>query len=111
MTPKLNKAVADSGGSLKDVVLMTGKVSGSTVICVLSMTDDGCNKNNVLLTLKPENAAKAEEILAQIVKISREGSSASAIQETTDKRVQVNLGDWAKASMGNTKRKSAIPKL
>jgi hypothetical protein len=96
----LNKAVADSGGSLKDVVLMTGKVSGSTVICVVSMTDSGCNKNNVLLTLKPENAEKAEEILSQIVKISREGSSATAILETTDNRVQVNLGDWEKATMG-----------
>jgi hypothetical protein len=111
VTPKLNKAVADSGGSLKDVVLMTGKVSGSTVICVVSMTDSGCNKNNVLLTLKPENAEKAEEILSQIVKISREGSSATAILETTDNRVQVNLGDWEKATMGNANRKSATPKF
>jgi hypothetical protein len=111
VTPKLNKAVADSGGSLKDVVLMTGKVNSSTVICVVSMTDDGCHKNNILLTLKPENAKKAEEILAQIVRISREGSSASAIQETSEKRVQVNLGDWAKSNMGSANRKSVTPKL
>jgi hypothetical protein len=110
VTPKLNKAVADSGGSLKDVVLMTGKIGSNTVICAVSMQDDGCNKNNVLLTLKPENAEKAEEILAQIVKISREGSSVSAVEETTQKRVQINLGDWAKSTMRNQIRKPRTSK-
>ena len=45
------------------------------------------------------------------MKISREGSSATAILETTDNRVQVNLGDWEKATMGNANRKCATPKF
>ncbi|MEA5618594.1 COP23 domain-containing protein [Cronbergia sp. UHCC 0137] len=111
VTPKLNQAVAESGGSLKDVVLMTGKVNGSTVICAVSITDDGCNKSNILFTLKPENAKKAEAILAQIVKISNEGASAGVIRETTTGRVQVNLGDWAKSAMSNGTRKPGSSKL
>jgi len=44
VTKKLGQAVANSGGSLKDVVLMTGRSDKNTVICVISANDTGCNK-------------------------------------------------------------------
>jgi hypothetical protein len=92
VTPKLNQAVAESGGRLKDVILMTGRVKKNTVICVVSANDTGCNGRNTLFTLKPENAKQAEKILAQIMQISREGSSAGVIRETQG-RVQIKLND------------------
>ncbi|MDB9309400.1 COP23 domain-containing protein [Aphanizomenon sp. CS-733/32] len=92
VTPKLNQAVAESGGSLKDVVLMTGRVNKKTVICVVSANDTGCNGRNTLFTLKPENAQKADQVLAQIMQISREGSSAGSVRETAA-RVQIKLED------------------
>ena len=92
VTPKLNQAVAESGGSLKDVVLMTGRVNNKTVICVVSANDTGCNRRNTLFTLKPENAKKADQVLAQIMQISREGSSAGSVRETQG-RVQIKLTD------------------
>jgi hypothetical protein len=92
VTPKLNQAVAESGGSLKDVVLMTGRVNNKTVICVVSANDTGCNGRNTLFTLKPENAKKADQVLAQIMQISREGSSAGSVRETQG-RVQIKLKD------------------
>ncbi|QYX32811.1 COP23 domain-containing protein [Sphaerospermopsis torques-reginae] len=92
VTPKFNQAVAESGGSLKDVVLMTGRVKDKTVICVVSSNDTGCHGGNTLFTLKPENAKKADAILAQIMRISREGSSAGSVYETQG-RVQFNLND------------------
>jgi len=92
VTPKLNAAVAESGGSLKDVVLMNGRVNNNTVICVVSANDTGCNGRNTLFTLKPENAKKADQILAQIIQISRKGSSAGVIRETQG-RVKVRLSD------------------
>ncbi|MBD2279897.1 COP23 domain-containing protein [Aphanizomenon flos-aquae] len=89
---RFNQAVAESGGSLKDVVLMNGQVASKTVICVVSINDTGCDGSNTLFTLNPKNAKKADQILAQIVQISREGSSAGVIRETKG-RVQVRLKD------------------
>ncbi|MFN9617141.1 MAG: hypothetical protein ACK55Q_18670, partial [Dolichospermum sp.] len=43
-------------------------------------------------TLKPENAKKADQVLAQIMQISREGSSAGVVRET-EGRVQIKLQD------------------
>ena len=75
VTPKLNQAVAESGGRLRDVVLMTGRIKKNTVICVVSAKDTGCNGRNTLFTLKPENAKQADKVLAQIMQISRDGSA------------------------------------
>ena len=111
VTPKLNAAVAESGGSLKDVVLMNGRVNKNTVICVVSANDTGCNGRNTLFTLKPENAKKADQILAQIIQISRKGSSAGVIRETQG-RVKVRLSDLltnnVNRSLRQTTRKPAV---
>ncbi|MEA5530999.1 COP23 domain-containing protein [Dolichospermum sp. UHCC 0684] len=111
VTPKLNAAVAESGGSLKDVVLMNGRVNNNTVICVVSANDTGCNGRNTLFTLKPENAKKADQILAQIIQISRKGSSAGVIRETQG-RVKVRLSDLltnnVNRSLRQTTRKPAV---
>ncbi len=90
VTERFNQAVINSGGSLKDVVLTSGTVGAKTVICVLSIKDTGCDGGNTLFTLNPKNAQRPEEILTQITRISREGSSAGVIRETRG-RVQVKL--------------------
>ncbi|QSV62465.1 MAG: hypothetical protein HEQ26_06525 [Dolichospermum sp. DL01] len=111
VTPKLNAAVAESGGSLKDVVLMNGRVNKNTVICVVSANDTGCDGTNTLFTLNPKNAKRSEEILAQIIQISRKGSSAGVIVETNG-RVQVRLNDLltkkANRSLRQTTKKPAV---
>jgi hypothetical protein len=111
VTPKLNAAVAESGGSLKDVVLMNGRVGEKTVICVVSISDTGCDGTNTLFTLNPKNAKRSEEILAQMMQLSREGSSAGVIRETTG-RVQVRLNDLltkkANRSLRQTTKKPAV---
>jgi hypothetical protein len=103
VTKKLGQAVANSGGSLKDVVLMTGRANKNTVICVISGSDTGCNGNNTLFTLKRENARKADQVLAQIMQISREGSSAGVIRET-EGRVQINLQDVLRSNSSLSSR-------
>ncbi len=108
VTPKFNQAVAESGGSLKDVVLMTGRVKDKTVICVVSSNDTGCHGGNTLFTLKPENAKKADAILAQLMQISREGSSAGVIRETNG-RVKVTL-DYVLSRNANHSSRQTVKK-
>lgn len=111
VTKKLGQAVDNSGGSLKNVVLMTGRVNKSSVICVISANDTGCNKDNTLFTLKPENAKKADQVLAQIMQISREGSSAGVVRET-EGRMQIKLQDVLTSnhslSVGQGAKKPAV---
>lgn len=90
VTERFNQAVADSGGSLQDVLLTSGQVGSKTVICVLSIDDTGCDGGNTLFTLNPKNAKRPYQVLAQIAQISREGSSAGVIRETGN-RFQVKL--------------------
>jgi hypothetical protein len=95
VTERFNQAVTNSGGSLQDVVLTSGKVGDKTVICVLSIKDTGCDGSNTLFTLNPKNAKRPGQVLVQIAQISRQGSSAGVIRET-EGRVQVKLGDLLK---------------
>jgi hypothetical protein len=82
VTERFNQAVTNSGGSLKDVVLTSGTLGTRTVICVLSISDTGCDGGNTLFTLNPKNAKRPDQVLAQIAQISRQGSSAGVIRET-----------------------------
>ncbi len=92
VTANLNQAVEDSAGNLYDVVLTWGNVGDKTVICALSLKDEGgCDGNNTLFALKPENAKDPNKVLETLTQISIKGSSAGVVSETT-KRLSVNLG-------------------
>jgi len=99
VTERFNQAVTNSGGSLQDVVLTSGKVGDKTVICVLSIKETGCDGGNTLFTLNPKNAKRPNQVLDQIAQISRQGSSAGVIRETRG-RVQVKLSDLLKGKSG-----------
>lgn len=93
VTPKFNRAVKQNGGRLKNVALIKGRVNKETVICIAStISRTGCNAENFLFTLKPENAQKANEILAQLTGISKQGSSAGVVRETTS-RLRLELSE------------------
>lgn len=100
VTERFNQAVTNSGGSLQNVVLTSGKVGDKTVICVLSKDDTGCDGGNTLFTLNPKNAKRPNQVLDQIAQISRQGSSAGVIRETRG-RVQVKLSDLLKGKSGD----------
>lgn len=93
VTPKFNRAVKQNGGRLKNIALIKGLVNNETVICIASTTSrTGCNDKNFLFTLKPENAQKANEILAQLTGISKQGSSAGVVRETSG-RLRLELSE------------------
>jgi hypothetical protein len=100
VTQKINTAVSKNGGSLKNILVTNGVLNGHTVICALGGSDTACNSNNVLFTLKPENAKRVGAILGQLLQISR-GAGAGAIHETDD-QVYVDLGEWEKQALGTS---------
>lgn len=103
VSQRLNTAVSANGGRLQNLLLTHGMVNGETVICSIGTTGaNSCNANNMLFTLKPENANRAGQILGQLLQISRVGGSAGVIYETGLNQTYVDLGEWEKNSMGST---------
>lgn len=80
VTEKLNKAVANNGGFLGNLALKDGKVGNYTVICVATRED--CTADNMLFTLKRENASKPQEVLAKIAGFARNEASFKSIWES-----------------------------
>ena len=65
VTEKLNQAVEQNGGYLTNLALSYGTLGNQTVVCLVTFSTT-CNSNNMLFTLKPENAQKPEAVLAKI---------------------------------------------
>ena len=80
---RLNIAVRGNGGKLSGILMTTGEVNKQTVICLLNSYQSGCDRTNILFTLKPDNAKQAGEILTKLLDISKVGSSAGVITETS----------------------------
>lgn len=103
VSQKLNTAVSANGGRLQNLLLTHGMVNGETVICAIGTTGaNSCNANNMLFTLKPENANRAGQILGQLLQISAGNTSAGVIYETDLNQTYVDLGEWEQNAMGAT---------
>ena len=55
VTQRLNQALEDNGGRLRNLYLTVGPVNGHMVLCHVNNTRRGCNRNNVLFTLSRSN--------------------------------------------------------
>lgn len=82
---KLNKAVANNGGYLTNLALSYGPVDNYTVICVAT-SPQTCTANNMLFTLKQDNAQKPQKVLAQIAEFARNQGSLVPILEKGDRQ-------------------------
>ncbi|PLS69076.1 MAG: hypothetical protein CV045_04230 [Cyanobacteria bacterium M5B4] len=89
VSQRLTKAVAATGGKLRNLQLTYGSVKGQRVICYIDAGSkvNACNANNLLFTLRKEDLGKEREILQTIVQFSLTG---------TGNRVQQSAGqDYA----------------
>lgn len=76
VSQKLTQIVVSNGGKLKNLQLMAGPVKNQVVICVVKNAQSFCNNSNMLFTLRPENARRADEVLARLNNFSIRGSGA-----------------------------------
>ncbi len=99
VSQRLTKAVAATGGKLRNLQLTYGSVKGQRVICYVdsSTTVNACNERNLLFTLRKEDMGKEREILQQIVQFSLTGTG-NAIQQSEGQDYAL-LGDAVEASL------------
>jgi hypothetical protein len=80
---KLTQAVAQNGGTLGGLKLKHGKVDdGQTVVCVLTLGQSSCNRDNMLFTLSQENANKPNKALSTITNFAQGKATNSTMDES-----------------------------
>ncbi len=74
VSKRFTTAVKNNGGSMRNLLLTTGRVNGRMVVCFVN-TAEYCNSENILFTLKPENANNGGDVLANLLHFSRRARS------------------------------------
>jgi hypothetical protein len=109
VSDKLQKAANLNGGTFKGLELASGTVKSLTVVCALQSGSKKCDDNNMLFTLKPENAANPEAVMKQIFSFAEDGSS--SIEEGTRSRSKrVDLGNWERKAFKAKRPSTTKPK-
>ena len=79
---KLTTVVSANGGSIKELLLTTGRVNNYSVIWYVDTTPEArCNNNNILFTLHGENAKNPGAALGKILRFSATGSGAAVHED------------------------------
>ena len=94
VSERLQEAANLNGGTFQGLELASGTVNSQTAICALQNGKKKCDGDNILFTLKPENAKNPETVIQQILKFGEDGSG--SVEESTRPRskVDLNLGNW-----------------
>lgn len=102
VSERLQKAANQNGGTFKGLELASGTVNAQTVICALPSNAEKCDRDNILFTLKPENAANPEAVIQQVLSFAADGSG--SVQESTRRsKVDLSLGNWERKAFKSKK--------
>jgi hypothetical protein len=109
VSERLQKAANINGGTFKNLKIASGTVNSLAVICAIRTNSNKCNRQNMLFTLKPENARNPEAVIQKIFSFARDGSSSideSATQQPST--VDTNLGNWEQQAFPQVQRAATI---
>ena len=107
VSDRLQQAANINGGTFKDLQLASGTVNAHVVICALPSKSKKCNNQNLLFTLKPENARNPEAIIEKVFGFAQDGNS--IVEESSSSRPKVgkNLGRWEQRAFSPSSKSSA----
>ena len=94
VSERLQKAANLNGGTFQGLELASGTVNSQTAICALQNGKEKCDSDNMLFTLKPENANNPEAVIQQILKFGEDGSGSVEESMHPRSKVDLNLGNW-----------------
>ena len=94
VSERLQQAANNNGGTFKDLQLASGTVNSQAVICALQSNSNKCDRQNILFTLKPENARNPDAVIQKIFSFARDGSSSLNESASSNPSVDLNLGTW-----------------
>jgi hypothetical protein len=109
VSERLQQAANRNGGSFQGLQLATGTVNAQAVVCVLPNNGKQCDRDNMLFTLKPENAGNPEAVIQKILSFA-DGSGGS-IEESARSKTDLNLGNWERKVFGTKPKSPSKPAL
>ena len=99
VTQKFQTMVNSNGGKLGNLLLTIGSIGNQTVVCVINQGNYGCNRENMLFTLNPENAKNPGPVLASILQVGKYGSGNVVIE--TDELPEFSLEEVVNQNLSN----------
>jgi Circadian oscillating protein COP23 len=103
VSERLQKAANLNGGTFQGLELASGTVNSQTAICALQNGKKKCDGDNILFTLKPENAKNPEAVIQQILKFGEDGSGSVEESARPRSKVDLNLGNWERKAFANNR--------
>jgi Circadian oscillating protein COP23 len=105
VSERLQKTTDKNGGTLKGLQLGSGTLNSQPVICVMQAGENKCTNQNLLFTLKPENAKQSQSVIAKILTFAEDGST--TIDESSGGRAKPNtdLGSWERKAFPESKKR------
>jgi Circadian oscillating protein COP23 len=94
VSDRLQKFAANNGGTFKGLQLNSGSLHAQPVICVTNNGQNSCTDQNLLFTLKPENAKNPQAIIEKIMTFAQDGSAAIEESAGSQPPIDRNLGNW-----------------
>jgi Circadian oscillating protein COP23 len=108
VSDRLQQAANQNGGTFKDLDLASGTVNSKPVICTLQSGGKKCNKDNILFTLKPENARNPEAVIQKIFGFARDGSSDLNESSSSKPKTDMSLGKWEQEAFPKSGKSSIV---
>ncbi len=107
VSERLQQAANRNGGTFKDLQLASGTVKSQVVICALQPKINKCNNQNLLFTLKPENARNPDVIIEKVFGFAQDGSGTVEESSSTKPKVGKNLGKWEQQAFSKPSKSRA----
>ncbi len=108
VSERLQKAANTNGGTFRDLQLASGTLNSQSVVCALKSNSNKCSSQNLLFTLKPENARNPEAVIKKIFSFAEDGSSSINESASRQAKVDLNLGNWEQKAFPQSTRSSTV---
>jgi Circadian oscillating protein COP23 len=108
VSERLQQAANRNGGTFKDLELASGKVNSLTVICAVRSNRGNCDRQNMLFTLKPENARNPDAVVQKIFSFAQDGSASIEESASIKPKLDRNLGNWEQKAFGRSRRPNKL---
>jgi Circadian oscillating protein COP23 len=108
VSERLQKAANANGGTFKGLQLASGTLNSQSVVCALKSNRSKCSSQNLLFTLKPENARNPEAIIKKIFDFAEDGNSSINESASRQSTVDLNLGNWEQKAFPQVSKSSTV---
>jgi hypothetical protein len=108
VSERLQQAANLNGGTFKDLDLASGTVNSKPVICALQSNSKKCSKENILFTLKPENAQNPDAVIQKIFGFAKDGSSNLEESAGSKPKTDMSLGKWEQQAFAQSGKSSIV---